>query len=78
MLNVNTGITIVTFNEKTLTAEFSTHTKAPNITIFSAQILKDEMNAFLNIIYCCYIYLPNTQSISNYVIKFDRFHEILE
>lgn len=69
MLNVNTGITIVTFNEKTLTAEFSTHTKA---------LLKDEMNAFLNIIYCCYIYLPNTQSISNYVIKIDRFHEILE
>lgn len=31
MLNVNTGITIVTFNEKTLTAEFSTHTKAPQL-----------------------------------------------
>lgn len=33
MLNVNTGITIVTFNEKTLTAEFSTHTKAPSFVL---------------------------------------------
>lgn len=31
ILNIN--ITIVTLNKKTLTAEFSTHTKAPSVAI---------------------------------------------